>query len=149
MSLEQRINEDIKAAMLAKEKEKLNVLRAIKAAILLLKTSEGAVEITEEIEINTLQKLAKQRRDAAQLYKNQNREDLYQEEAYQLEIISQYLPQQLSEEEIAKTVQTLIAENGISGMKDMGKLMGLASKTMAGKADNKVISEIVKKMLAE
>ena len=148
MSLEQRINEDIKSAMLAKEKEKLNALRAVKAAILLLKTAEGSGEITEEVEINTLQKLAKQRRDAAELYKNQNREDLYQEEAFQLEIISQYLPEQLSEAEIANTVQTLIADNGISGMKDMGKLMGLASKSMAGKADNKIISEIVKKILS-
>ncbi|MCL2131320.1 MAG: GatB/YqeY domain-containing protein [Lentimicrobiaceae bacterium] len=147
MSLEQRINEDIKAAMLAKEKEKLNALRAVKAAILLLKTSEGNVEITEEIEINLLQKLAKQRRDAAELYKNQNREDLYQEEIEQLEFISQYLPEQLSEEDIANVLQTLIAENNLSGMKDMGKLMGLASKKMAGKADNKIISEIVKKIL--
>jgi len=149
MSLEQRINEDIKAAMLAKEKEKLNALRAIKAAILLLKTAEGDAEITEEVEIKTLQKLAKQRRDSAELYKNQNRGDLYQEEAYQLEIISQYLPEQLSEEDIAQTVKNLIAENGISGMKDMGKLMGLASKAMMGKADNKVVSEIVKKVLAQ
>jgi uncharacterized protein YqeY len=147
MSLEQRINEDIKSAMLAREKEKLDALRAIKSAILLLKTAEKNAEITEEVEINTLQKLAKQRRDAAELYKNQNREDLYKEEIHQLEIISQYLPEQLSEEDIAKTVKALIAENGISGMKDMGKLMGLASKAMAGKADNKVISEIVKKLL--
>ena len=149
MSLEQRINEDIKSAMLAREKEKLNALRAIKSAILLLKTSENGAEITEEVEISTLQKLAKQRRDAAELYKNQNRDDLYQEEAYQLEIITQYLPEQLSEEDIANTLKTLIAENAISGMKDMGKLMGLASKTMAGKADNKVISEIVKKILMQ
>jgi hypothetical protein len=149
MSLEQRINEDIKSAMLAREKEKLNALRAIKSAILLLKTAENGAEITEEVEISTLQKLAKQRRDAAELYKNQNREDLYKEEAYQLEIITQYLPEQLSEEDIANTLKTLIAENGISGMKDMGKLMGLASKTMAGKADNKVISEIVKKILMQ
>jgi len=148
MSLEQRINEDIKSAMLAKEKEKLNALRAIKSAILLLKTAEGNTEITEETEINLLQKLAKQRRDAAELYKNQNREDLYKEEVEQLEIISQYLPKQLSEEDIAQTVKTLIAENSFSGMKDMGKLMGLASKAMAGKADNKAISEIVKKSLA-
>jgi uncharacterized protein YqeY len=148
MSLEQRINEDIKAAMLAREKEKLNALRAIKSAILLLKTAESGAEITEEVEISTLQKLAKQRRDAAELYKSQNRDDLYQEEAFQLEIISQYLPEQLSEEEIAATLQTLIADNGISGMKDMGKLMGLATKALAGKADNKIVSEIVKKILA-
>ena len=147
MSLEQRISEDIKAAMLAKEKEKLNALRAIKAAVLLQKTSEGAGEITEDIEMNLLQKLAKQRRDSAELYKNQNREDLYKEEIYQLGIISHYLPEQLSEEDITNTVKTLIADNGFSGMKDMGKLMGLASKAMAGKADNKVISEVVKKLL--
>lgn len=144
MSLEQRINEDIKSAMLAKEKEKLNALRAIKAAILLLKTSEGGAEITEEVEISTLQKLAKQRRDAADLYKKQNREDLYKEEVEQLEIITQYLPEQLSEDEIVQIVKTLIAENGISGMKDMGKLMGLASKAMAGKVDNKVVLGVVR-----
>jgi uncharacterized protein YqeY len=114
----------------------------------LLKTAEGAAEITEAVEINLLQKLAKQRRDAAELYKNQNREDLYKEEVEQLEIISRYLPEQLSEDDIAEILKTLIADNGISGMKDMGKLMGLASKAMAGKADNKLISEMVKKILA-
>ena len=148
MSLELRINDDIKAAMLAKEKERLDALRAIKAALLLLKTEKGAGEITEELELKTLQRLAKQRKESAELYKAQNRDDLYREEISQLDIISQYLPQQMSEEEITTIVKQLIAENNISGIKEMGKLMGLATKTFAGKADNKAVSEIVKKLLS-
>jgi uncharacterized protein len=148
MSLELRINDDIKAAMLAREKERLDALRAIKSALLLLKTEKGAGEITEELELKTLQRLAKQRKESAELYKAQNRDDLYQEEITQLEFINQYLPQQISEEEITATVKQLIAENNISGIKEMGKLMGLATKAFAGKADNKAVSEIVKKLLS-
>ena len=147
MSLEERINEDIKKAMLAKEKEKLNALRAIKAAILLLKTSGENVVITEELEMKTIQKLAKQRRDSAELYKTQNRADLYQEEIAQLEVITEYLPKLLSESEILEQVKSIAQEQNISEMKDMGKLIGFSAKAMAGKADNKVISEIVKTFL--
>lgn len=148
MSLENKINEDIKAAMLAKEKERLNALRAVKSALLLLKTEKGSDgEISEEAEIKVLQKLVKQRKDSAELYKAQNRDDLYQEEISQLEVISQYLPAQLSEEEIGAAVKQLITENNITGIKEMGKLMGLASKALAGKADNKKVSEIVKQLL--
>ena len=148
MGLENKINEDIKAAMLAKEKEKLNALRAIKAALLLLKTEKGGTgEISEEAELKVLQRLVKQRKDSAELYKTQGRDDLYQEEVFQLEIISQYLPEQMSDEGIESCVKELMNIHNISEIKEMGKLMGLASKTLAGKADNKKISEIVKKLL--
>ena len=147
MSLEERINEDIKKAMLAKEKEKLNALRAIKAAILLLKTSGDNVVVTEELELKTLQKLAKQRRDSAELYKTQNRSDLYQEEIAQLDVINEYLPKLLSESEILDQVKSIALEQNISELKDMGKLIGLSAKAMAGKADNKMISEVVKAFL--
>ena len=149
MNLEQLINEDIKSAMLAKEKERLNALRAIKAALLLLKTEKNGEEtISEEAEMKLLQKLVKQRKDSAELYQSQNREDLYKEEVVQMEIIAQYLPKQLGDDEVAAIVKQLIAENGISGMKEMGRLMGLASKALAGKADNKKVSDIVKQLLS-
>ncbi len=148
MNLEEKINQDIKSAMLAKDKDRLNALRAVKSALLLLKTEKGGGEITEETELKTLQKLVKQRKDSADLYKSQGREDLYQEEITQLEIISQYLPAQLSDEEITDIVKQLISDNQISGVKEMGKLMGLASKAMTGKADNKKVSEIVKQLLS-
>ena len=148
MNLEQKINDDIKAAMLAKDKESLNALRAVKSALLLLKTEKNAGEITEDIELKTLQKLVKQRKESAEMYKNQNREDLYKEEISQLNIISKYLPEQMSEEEIEKIVKQLIEQENITDIKGMGKLMGLASKQLAGKADNKIISEIVKKILS-
>ena len=148
MTLEQRINDDIKAAMLAKEKETLNALRAVKSALLLLKTEKNAGEITEDIEMKTLQKLVKQRKESAEMYKSQNREDLYNEEILQVNVISKYLPQQLSEEEITQVVKQLIEQENITDIKSMGKLMGLASKQLAGKADNKIISEIVKKLLS-
>jgi uncharacterized protein len=149
MSLEEKINEDIKKAMLAKEKEKLNALRAIKAAILLLKTSGENVVITEEMEFKTLQKLAKQRRDSAELYQAQNRKDLYTEEITQLTFINEYLPKLLSAEEILQQVTAIAEQNSITDVKEMGKLMGLCSKAMAGKADNKVISEVVKSFLSK
>jgi uncharacterized protein YqeY len=148
MNLEQKINEDIKAAMLAKDKESLNALRAVKAALLLLKTEKNAAEITEEIELKTLQKLVKQRKEAAEVYKNQNREDLYQEEMAQVVIISKYLPAQMSETEITNVVKQFIETEHITDMKEMGKLMGLVSKALSGKADNKLIAEIVKKCLS-
>jgi len=148
MNLEQKINEDIKTAMLAKDKESLNALRAIKSALLLLKTEKNAGEITEDVELKTLQKLVKQRKESAEMYKNQNRDDLYKEEMFQVEIISKYLPEQMSEEEITAVIKRLIEQENIADMKGMGKLMGLASKELAGKAENKVISEIVKKSLS-
>jgi uncharacterized protein YqeY len=148
MTLEQKINDDIKSAMLAKDKETLNALRAVKSALLLLKTEKNAGDITEEVELKTLQRLVKQRKESAEMYKNQNREDLYKEEIFQVNIISKYLPEQLSEEEITATIQQLIQQENITDIKGMGKLMGLASKQLAGKAENKIISEIVKRLLS-
>ena len=150
MSLEQRINEDIKAAMLARESQKLNALRAVKSAILLAKTQKsGGSELNEEAEIKILKQLVKQRQDSAEMYQQQNRQDLYDEERFQMEIIQAYLPQMLSEEEIEKVVRQIIADTGSSSMKDMGKVMGTASKTFAGKADNKVVSDLVKRLLSQ
>ena len=149
MTLEERINEDIKRAMLAREKEKLNALRAIKSAILLAKTSKGASDtLSEEAEIKLLKQLVKQRQDSAAIYKEHHRDDLYQEEKVQLDVIAAYLPQMMSEEEIEATLKQIIADNGFAGMKDMGKVMGMATKAFAGKADNKTVSDIVKRLLA-
>lgn len=148
MSLEEKINADIKQAMLAKEKERLEALRAIKSAVLLLKTDKNFTgEIAEKDEIATLQRLVKQRKEAASMYKEQNREELYQEEMFQVGIIEKYLPQQMSEEDIRLALQNIIKEVGATSAKDMGKVMGNAQKTFAGKADNKIVSQIVKELL--
>lgn len=148
MSLEEKINADIKQAMFAKDKAKLDALRAVKAAVLLVKTSKPqGQEITLEEEIQTLQRLVKQRKEASLTYKEQNREDLYNDEVFQLEVIEQYLPKQLSEEEIREALKTIISELGASSPKDMGKVMQSAQKTFAGQADNKLVSQIVKELL--
>jgi uncharacterized protein YqeY len=149
MDLSKMINEDLKKAMLAKDKRKLEALRAIKAALLLLKTGKdtGTAEVPESLELKTLQKLVKQRRESAELYKSQGRDDLYEEEVYQAGIIEAYLPQQMSDDEIRAGVSEIIAETGASSMKDMGRVMGMAAKKFAGKADNKVVSTIVKEIL--
>jgi uncharacterized protein YqeY len=149
MSLEITINNDIKAAMLAKDKEKLEALRAIKAALLLIKTGKDTAtsEIPEEVELLTLQKLVKQRKDAAEIYKSQNRNDLYEVETYQVSIIEKYLPEQLSEEDIKKIISDIISETGAIGIRDMGNVMGLAGKQLTGKAENKIIAAIVKELL--
>lgn len=147
MTLEERINADIKAAMLAKERRKLDALRAVKSAILLLKTNGSGEAISEEAEIACLQKLVKQRKESAELYKQQNRMDLYEDEAFQQAVIEAYLPEQMSEEEIRTELQKIISETGASSVKDMGKVMGAAQKAFAGRADNKVVSTIVKELL--
>lgn len=147
MTLEERINADIKAAMLAKERKKLDALRAVKSAILLLKTNGSGEAISQEAEIACLQKLVKQRKESAELYKQQNRMDLYEDEAFQQAVIEAYLPEQMSEEEIRTTLQNIVSETGASSMKDMGKVMGAAQKAFAGRADNKVVSTIVKELL--
>lgn len=147
MTLEERINADIKAAMLAKERKKLDALRAVKSAILLLKTNGSGEAISQEAEIACLQKLVKQRKESAELYKQQNRMDLYEDEAFQQAVIEAYLPEQMSEEEIRTELQKIISETGASSMKDMGKVMGAAQKAFAGKADNKLVSSIVKEIL--
>lgn len=149
MSLEIRINEDIKAAMLAKDKEKLEALRAVKAALLLIKTGKDTAtsEVPEELEMQTLQRLIKQRKEAADIYKNQGRNDLYEVETFQVSIIEKYLPEQLSQDEIKQIVQQIIIETAAVGVRDMGKVMGLASKQLTGKADNKTVAAIVKELL--
>ncbi|GGC19861.1 aspartyl-tRNA amidotransferase subunit B [Parapedobacter defluvii] len=150
MALQDKIDQDIKAAMLAKDNTRLRGLRAIKAAILLAKTEKGPAEaLTEDTEVKVLQKLAKQRRESAEIYKQQNRDDLYQIEIEELEVIESFLPKQLSREEVESAVKQLIAETGASGPKDMGKVMGLANQKLAGKADGKTISEIAKALLTE
>lgn len=149
MSLEVQINNDIKQAMLSKDKPVLESLRAIKSAILLLKTGKEATngEVAESAEIAMLQKLVKQRREAADIYVQQNRQDLADEELFQASIIERYLPKQLSKEEIEAEVRNIIATVGATSPKDMGKVMGQASKLFAGRADNRVVSEIVKGLL--
>ena len=149
MNLEQLINDDIKAAMLAKDKPTLEALRAVKAAILLAKTDKGTSGegMEEGVEMKILQKLVKQRRDSAEIFKQQARADLAADELFQLSVIEKYLPAQMSEEEITKVISAVIAQSGATSIKDIGKVMGMASKQLAGKADNKIISELVKKLL--
>lgn len=147
--LEQTINQEIKSAMLAKNEARLRGLRAIKAALLLAKTEKGASEqLSSDSEVKVLQKLAKQRKESAEIYQSQNRKDLYQIEMEELEVIEGFLPKQLNAEEIEDFLKDLIARTGASSVKDMGKVMGLANKELAGKADGKTVSEIVKKLLA-
>jgi uncharacterized protein YqeY len=149
MSLEILINNDIKQAMLAKDTRKLSALRAIKAALLLEKTGKdvSSGEIPETVELKLLQKLVKQRKESASIYVEQNRPDLADEENYQSAIIEAYLPAQLSDDDIRKIVADVIAATGATSIRDMGKVMGLASKEVAGRADNQLISTIVKEML--
>lgn len=147
--LQQKIDQDIKSAMLAKDEVRLRGLRAVKAALLMAKTEKGASEtLTEEAEAKVLQKLIKQRKESAEIYKTQNREDLYQIEIEEMQVIENYLPKQLSREEVEEYVKALITKTGASGMKDMGKVMGLANKELAGKADGRTISELVKQYLS-
>lgn len=150
MSLKDRINTDIKAAMLAKEKEKLTALRAIKSMILLAETEKGAGDaMSEDAEMKLLMKAAKQRKDSYELYIEQNREDLAQVEKSELDVISAYLPKQMSEEELRDELSKIIAQVGASGPQDMGKVMGMATKSLAGKADGKAISSVVKSLLSK
>lgn len=149
MSLENQINDDIKSAMRAKDKKTLEALRAVKSAILLAKTDKGSDgEMAEDTGMKILQKLVKQRKDSADLYKSQNRADLAEDEIFQLAVIEKYLPEQMTEDDIQKFVGEIIAETGADSMKDMGKVMGMASKKLAGKADNKLISNIVRQLLS-
>ena len=148
MSLMQTITADIMAAMKARENDKLDALRAIKAALLLLQTSEGkSGEITEEEELKLLQKLVKQRRESAEIYKTQNRSDLYEAEVKQAEVIEMYLPKMLSDDEIRQMVKDAIVQSGATSVREMGKVMGLVIKAAAGKADNSKVSNIVKELL--
>jgi uncharacterized protein YqeY len=148
MSLEAKIMESLKTAMKAKDEVALRTLRAIKAAIIIEKTAEGASgEIDEATEIKMLQKMAKQRKDSLQIFEQQQREDLASKEREELAIIEQFLPAQMSEEEVKQALQQIINTVGASSMADLGKVMGIASKELAGKADGKVIATLVKELL--
>lgn len=147
MALEEKINADIKSAMLAKEASKLEALRAIKSAILLLKTSQEG--LNDDTEMKALQKMVKQRKETAELYISQNRKDLADVELAQASVIEAYLPKQMSEEEIKAEVAKIITAVGASSPADMGKVMGVASKQLTGKADGKIISTVVKELLSK
>ncbi|MFP4287986.1 MAG: GatB/YqeY domain-containing protein [Bacteroidales bacterium] len=149
MSLIQNIDADIKKAMLAKEKDKLEALRAVKNAILLQRTEKGASEeLDEQTELKILQKLVKQRKESAEIYHEKGRTEMAEQEMQQAEVIQQYLPEQMSEDQIKEKIKQIVDQTGASSMKDMGKVMGVASKQLAGKADNKIISQIVKEILS-
>jgi uncharacterized protein YqeY len=149
MSLAEIINDDIKKTMLARDSRKLEALRAIKAALLIAKTGKdaGSGEIPEDIELQLLQRLVKQRKESAEIYISQNRPDLAEDEQFQSAIIEAYLPEQMSPDELRNIIKTIIGQVGASSIKDMGKVMGLASKQLAGKADNKAISLVIKDLL--
>jgi uncharacterized protein len=149
MELENKINSDIKQAMLTKESRKLEALRAIKAALLLAKTSKDAHggEVSDEAGIRLLQKLIKQRQESAEMYRNGGRNELAEEELFQAGVIELYLPKMLSENEIRDQITAIIAQVGATSIKDIGKVMGAASKQFAGKADNKLVADLVKQLL--
>ncbi|MFK7904047.1 MAG: GatB/YqeY domain-containing protein [Chitinophagales bacterium] len=148
MSLEQLISSDIKTAMRAKDKGRLRALRAVKSQILLAKTAEGGSDTMDKAtEIKMLSKMIKQRKDSLEIYNQQGRADLAEKEEEEIKHIIEYLPKQLSTEDLTAAIQKIIADTGASSMRDMGKVMGMASKQFAGKADGKTISGIVKKLL--
>jgi uncharacterized protein YqeY len=149
MSLQQQVMDAMKVAMKAKDTQALEALRAVKSALLIAQTATGSKEeITEEEELKILQKQVKQRKDSAAIYTEQGRPDLAEPELIQAAVIEQFLPKQLSAEEVAKVVDAIIAETGATSMKDMGKVMGLANAKLAGKADGKTISTVVKDRLS-
>lgn len=150
MGIEQKIMTEMKAAMLAKDEAVLRSLRAVKAAILLAKTSEGAGgELKEEDEIKLLQKLVKQRKDSLEIFQQQNRADLAKKEEEEIAVIEKFLPKQMTPEEVKEEVVKIIASVGATSPADMGKVMGAATKQLAGKADGKTISSLVKELLAK
>ncbi len=148
MGFMEQISADIKTAMLSKDKERLSVLRDIKSKLMLEATS-GSGEVTDETAMKIVMKLHKQRTETYQLYTEQNREDLAAEEKFQAEVLESYLPKMLSEEEVKKEVQTAIEQVGASGPQDMGKVMGVLSAKLAGKADGKLIATLVKEFLSK
>ncbi len=149
MELEKLINEDIKQAMLQKDVEKLEALRSIKAALLLEKTGKDVSSgpIPESVELKLLQRLVKQRKESAAIFEAQNRPELVKTELFQASIIEKYLPSQLSEQEIIEIINNAIASTGASSIKDMGKVMGMANNEIAGRAESKVVAELIKKIL--
>ena len=148
MSLEEKIMEDLKVAIKAQDKASMRGLRAVKSALLLLKTDGSGKEITPEREIQLLQKLVKQRRESIAIFEKENRTDLAEVEKEEVAVIEKYLPEALSNEDLEKFIQALILSSGATSVKDMGKVIGLASKELAGKADGRAISDMVKKCLA-
>ena len=146
MTLEEKINTELKAAMLAKDEASLRALRAVKSAILLAKTSGGG-SVTAEDEMKMLQKLVKQRKESLEIYQNQNRADLAKSEQEEIAVIEKFLPKQMGEDEIREELKKIIAQTGATSAGDMGKVMGVASKHFAGKADNKMVSQLVKQLL--
>ncbi|MBO5799683.1 MAG: GatB/YqeY domain-containing protein [Paludibacteraceae bacterium] len=148
MALFEQISEDIKKAMLAKDKVSLEALRGIKKEMLEAKTAKGASgDLTDEAAVKILQKMVKQRRDSAEIYKQQNRPELAENELAEMAVIERYLPKQMTEEELTAALKEIIAEVGATSAKEMGKVMGVASKKLAGKADGRLISEKVKSLL--
>ncbi len=147
MAIVDQINSDIKAAMLAKEREKLDALRAIKSALMLEATKGSDSAVSDETATKVMMKLHKQRMDAAEIYKEQGRDDLLADEMSQAEVIQAYLPEPMSEDEVEEIVKRIISEVGASSMADMGKVMGKASAELSGKADGKLISGFVRKIL--
>lgn len=150
MSLEQKIMSDLKVAMLAKDEAALRSLRAIKSAILLAKTAEGASgELKEDEEMKILQKMVKQRKDSLEIFRQQNREDLAKKEEEEIAVIEKFLPKAMSPEELKTGIEKIIADTGASSPADMGKVMGMATKQFAGRADGRTISSLVKELLSK
>ncbi len=148
MNLTEQIDQDIKAAMLAREKDKLEALRAVKAALLIEGTKDGSGEVSDETGLAIVQKLVKQRKDASAIFKEQGREDLAKDEDFQIEILNVYLPEQMGEDEVRKIVKETIEKVGAEGPQDMGKVMGSVMGKLKGKADGQLISSLVKECLA-
>jgi uncharacterized protein YqeY len=149
MSLEQTINDNLKKAMLAKDEKGLRALRAIKAALLLAKTAEGgAAGMTPEAEIKMLQKLVKQRKDSIAIFEQQNRPDLAKTEKEEVDVIEQYLPKQMDADTLRQVISGIIAEAGVTNLSGLGQVMGIATKQLAGQADGKAISAMVKELLS-
>ena len=148
MSLLDTLNQDLKAAMKSKDKAAMRTIRSVKSAFMILQTDGSGTEITDETEIKLLQKLIKQRKDSLEVYIQQERADLAETEKEEINIIEKYLPQQLSAEDLEKEITEIIAQTGAASMKDMGKVMGMASKKLGGSSDGKSISMMVKKLLS-
>jgi hypothetical protein len=148
MNLEEKINADIKQAMLAREKEKLEALRAVKSAVLLAKTEKAGAELDEQSEIKLLQRLVKQRKESALIYRNQNRIELADIEEFQASVIEKYLPDMLNENEINSIIDQIISESGPVSAKELGRIMSEVNKIIAGRAEGKLVAELVKKKIS-
>ena len=147
MNLFDKISDDLKSAMLARQKDRLESLRAVKTALLLARTESGTHDLTADQELKIIQKLVKQRKESADIFKSQNRMDLYEKEVAEAAIIEEYLPEQMSETELVAALKSIIQQVGAASPKDMGRVMGAASKELAGKADGRMIAEKVKELL--